>query len=92
MKNAHVLISGLVQGIGFRHFVRSLAQELGLRGWVRNTLDNKVEAFFVGEENKIKKAIEACKKGPFLAEVEDVAVDWATDLIANALEGFEIVE
>ncbi|MGH9856286.1 MAG: acylphosphatase, partial [Acidobacteriota bacterium] len=37
MKQCHVFISGIVQGVGYRYFVRSNAQKLGLTGWVRNT-------------------------------------------------------
>lgn len=83
MKQAHVLISGFVQGVGFRQFVKREAIKLGLTGWVGNTKDNKVEAVFQpsagsgreGEE-KIKEMIELCKKGPFLAEVEDIKIEW----------------
>lgn len=72
-----VLISGLVQGIGFRYFVLDNALELGITGWVRNlpagrqgTPDNKVEALLQGEDNKVKELIELCRKGSALAKVE----------------------
>lgn len=67
-----VLISGLVQGIGFRYFVLDRASELGVTGWVRNTSDNKVEALFQGEEDKVKELIDLCRKGPALAKVEKI--------------------
>lgn len=73
---AHVFISGMVQGVGFRHFVRREAQKLGLTGWVRNLPDRRVEALLAGSKNNIEKAIVVCRKGPFLAEVEDVQVLW----------------
>lgn len=74
--NARVLISGFVQGVGFRHFVRDKALELKLTGWVRNLPDGRVEAVFCGLKEKIEEMIQFCKKGPFLAEVEGVVVDW----------------
>lgn len=73
---AHVFISGLVQGVGYRHFVRKKAQELNLTGWVCNLPDNRVEVVFQGEKTQIEKAIKECRKGPFLAEVEEVQVFW----------------
>lgn len=76
MKQAHVLISGFVQGVGFRQFVKREAIKLGLTGWVGNTKDNKVEAVFQGSEDKIREVIKLCKKGPFLAEVEDIKIEW----------------
>lgn len=73
---AHVFISGFVQGIGFRHFIKSKAQELKLTGWVKNLPDGRVEVLFQGPEEKIEKAIKECDKGPFLSEVKDIVVDW----------------
>jgi len=92
MKRAHVFISGFVQGVGFRHFISKRALELELKGWVRNTNNNQVEVCFIGEEENIKKAIEICKKGPFLSEVKNVDVGWG-DLNSEDLriEGFEII-
>lgn len=76
MKQAHIYISGFVQGVGFRHFVRSKANELNLRGWVQNLPDNRVEAVFQGPKETIERIIKECKKGPFLSEVEDINVEW----------------
>lgn len=76
MKRAHVFISGFVQGVGFRHFVRRKAQELGLTGWVKNLPKRRVEAVFQGPKEKIEEIILLCRKGPFLSEVEDVEVEW----------------
>lgn len=75
----HVLISGFVQGIGFRTFVKKHAVELGLTGWVKNTEDGKVEAVFVGPKAKIDNMIKLCRKGPFLAQVRDVKVGWSKE-------------
>lgn len=82
-KQAHVFISGFVQGVGYRHFVRSKAKEIGLAGWVRNLPDGRVEAIFqssASSDQEAKEEIEAmvrlCQKGPFLAEVERIEVQW----------------
>lgn len=76
MKQVHLLISGLVQGVGFRAFVRNNARKLGLTGWVRNLPDHRVEVLAQGDEHSLKKLIEVCSKGAFLSEVKSVAVKW----------------
>ena len=74
MKRIHIKISGNVQGVGFRYSIYSLALFYRIKGWVRNLDDDKVEAIFEGEEDELKKIIEFCKKGPFLAGVEDIEI------------------
>jgi len=73
---AHVIISGEVQGIGFRYFIKEKARMLEVTGWVRNLADEKVEAVFEGLEDKVKELIEWCKKGPSLAKVNHVKVEF----------------
>jgi len=75
MKVTHLLISGFVQGIGFRKFVKDNARKLGLVGWVRNTPEGFVETEIAGSEDKIEELIKHCKKGPFLADVKSIEVD-----------------
>jgi len=88
MKQAHVFISGNVQGVGYRQFVKSNARKLGITGWVRNAEDGGVEAVFQGEESMIEVLVSACKKGPFLAEVEQIGFEWEE---ASSLQTFEIL-
>ena len=73
---AHIFISGFVQAVGFRAFVKAKAEEYGIGGWAKNTDDGRVEALLQGNEDNINKVIEACNKGPFLSEVRDVVVEW----------------
>lgn len=73
---AHVYVTGFVQGIFYRSFVRSKAQLLGLKGWVKNTMDGCVEIIFEGEPEDIRDAIEECRKGPKYAQVTDLRVEW----------------
>jgi acylphosphatase len=72
----HLVISGFVQGVGFRQFVKKTALRLGLVGWVKNIDGGRVEVLLCGSKEKIEKSIEACRKGPFLAEVKDIRVEW----------------
>ena len=76
MKQAHVFISGNVQGVGYRYFVRTNAQKLGFTGWVRNTEDGGVEAVLQDKEELIQELIHLCKEGPFMAEVKHIGFEW----------------
>ena len=76
MKQVHLYISGFVQGVGFREFVKREARKLGLVGWVRNLADRRVETVACGDEATIKKFIEIASKGPFLSEIKGVSIEW----------------
>ena len=73
---AHVFISGRVQGVFYRASTKNKAEQLGLKGWVRNTSDGRVEALFEGEETVVKDMISWCHMGPRSAEVSNVTVDY----------------
>jgi len=73
---AHVFVSGEVQGVFFRSKTRYEAQKHGVKGWVRNLPDGKVEALFEGEEKEVKELIEFCRRGPPGAQVANVDVIW----------------
>ncbi len=88
MKTCRVFISGFVQGVGFRRFVRSKAEMLGLTGWVRNLPDRRVEVIAQGAKEKIEQLIKECKKGSFLSEVEDLDVQW--EEIEEKFDTFDI--
>jgi acylphosphatase len=72
----HVIVRGQVQGVFFRAEARDRAASLGLGGWVRNNPDGTVEAVFEGEDERVESILEWCRRGPDLAQVEDVEVSW----------------
>ena len=76
MMQAHVYISGFVQGVGFRAYVRSKARKMGVTGWVRNLTDGRVEGVFQGEKEVVLRLISLCNRGPFFAKTTDIVVDW----------------
>jgi acylphosphatase len=82
-----VIISGEVQGVGFRFHTRIKSRNLDLKGFVRNLDSGEVEAVFEGEEDKVKEMIEWCKKGPDSALVKDVKVEFEN--YTGEFEGFD---
>lgn len=76
MERVHLFISGRVQSVFYRDFTRVIAQKLGLKGWVRNLEDGRVEAVIEGEKSKILELIEKLKEGPTVAKVEDIEQEW----------------
>ena len=72
MIRLHVLATGLVQGVGFRWFVRETARRLDLAGWVSNRPDGRVEVMAEGHSDAIAVLREAVGEGPAGARVEAV--------------------
>ena len=66
----HLVITGRVQGVGFRMYMERTARELGINGWVRNRRDGSVEAVFAGEDAVVHDMIAACRRGPYSARVD----------------------
>jgi acylphosphatase len=72
VKGLHAFVSGRVQGVGYRSFTRSRAKLLGLKGFVRNLPDGRVEVYAEGDEAALEELLDLLKKGPFLAKVNGV--------------------
>ena len=71
----HALVSGKVQGVYFRDNTKNTAEDLGVKGWVRNLPDGKVEIMAEGDKDKIDGLVEFLKKGPERARVDDLKVE-----------------
>ena len=76
MKQAHLIVKGKVHGVFFREFTMKAARKLGLVGFVRNLPDGTVEVVAEGEEEDLKKLIAECRKGPLMAHVEDIEIEY----------------
>ena len=74
----YCVVSGTVQRVGYRDFVEQYAKEHELFGWVKNTEKGEVEILLQGIIDDLKDAIEALNRGPSLARVDSVSVDWRT--------------
>jgi len=75
-KRVKLLISGRVQGVGFRFNTKRKAKKLGVKGWVKNLDNGKVKAVAEGKEKDLEKLIEWAKKGPFTAKVTDINIEF----------------
>ncbi len=85
---AHVFISGWVQGVGFRYWTRRMASKLGLTGWVKNLPDGRVEAVFEGQKKKVEEMIEKSKQGPAWTGNNEIRAEWKK--ASKEFSGFEI--
>lgn len=80
-------ISGRVQDVGFRAWLRYAAEDAGVTGWVRNRRDGAVEALLAGDPDAVRALIERCRSGPPGAAVTGILTAPAADLLPT---GFEI--
>ena len=88
MKTVHLLISGKVQGVFFRESARKLAEKINIKGWIKNTSDEKVEAMISGDVNDVNDFINWCYTGPERAEVTDVIVSQQAQ---TSFEKFKVI-
>ena len=72
----HAVVTGRVQGVGFRYFVQQNAIRLALTGWVRNQWDGSVELLAEGSHEALLQLLLAVSKGPPSAVVTNVDTDW----------------
>jgi len=86
----HVFVSGRVQGVFFRVGAQQKARELGLTGWVHNTIDGKVEGVCEGEKGSVEEFVVWCREGTQGAKVENCEV--AQEEYKGEFQDFEIRE
>lgn len=83
-----MLVSGRVQGVCYRAFVRDAARKLGLAGLVRNLPDGRVEVEAQGDDNCLHDLLHQLAAGPPAARVEEVRKKWLAP--ADRLSDFRI--
>jgi acylphosphatase len=72
----HIVVNGLVQGVGFRYFVFHHATKLALSGWVQNLYNGDVEIEVEGERSHLEIFLGEIKVGPRSAHVKDLRIEW----------------
>jgi len=89
----HIIVEGLVQGVGFRWFVARHAESLNLQGFVKNLYNGNVEIDATGDRSLLEELIKQIKVGPRSARVTNLKVEWkdpASSDSTRGLHGFEI--
>jgi len=81
------LVSGRVQGVGFRYFAQAKAAQLGLTGWARNLDDGRVEVYANGPADKLSDLAAALHIGPRMADVRSVE---ESEDVVQRMAGFSI--
>ena len=87
MKRVHVVVSGDVQGVGYRYTMRMVAGNAGVTGWVRNRRDGSVEAEIEGEQARVDEVLAWMAGGPPGSRVDEARV---TDAAPVGDAGFEV--
>ena len=79
MSVRHIVIRGIVQGVGYRAWAEDEALQRELEGWIRNRRDGTVEAVFSGPDQEVEAIILACRQGPRGARVDALDITEAGD-------------
>ena len=75
MITKHVIVGGKVQNVGFRNFAQKTARQLGIRGWVKNLPDRRVETIIQGEDKNVQLMLKFLSDGPTYSRVTEVQVE-----------------
>ncbi len=85
----YCVVTGRVQGVGYRDFIERYTHEHNLTGWIKNKSDGSVEVVIQGTPDELKDCIEILNQGSLLAKVDSLAVDWRTP--ARQYDEFKIM-
>ena len=87
-KAVRVVVGGLVQGVGFRWYVKRVADDYGVKGFVRNLYDGSVEAVAEGDSSAVHGFVDEVKVGPSSAHITGVNIEWLE--YGGKFKGFNI--
>lgn len=85
---AVIIVRGLVQGVGFRYYIRRVASQFGLNGYAENLVHGDVRIVAEGERGLIEELVKTARIGPRSSHVAALSVEWETP--SNDFQGFEI--
>lgn len=89
MKTIRIYLSGSVQGVFFRKYLEEKANEFGVRGFVRNLEDGRVEVLVEGRDENVNSMLEACKKGDQHTKITNTQIQ---ELKNQGFKGFKILK
>lgn len=78
-----ILVSGRVQGVGYRAFAQAAARRLDLRGFCRNLPDGRVELLVAGPSDRIADLVQALRQGPLRARVANLEITPVSDRVSD---------
>ena len=84
----HMIVSGMVQGVGFRYYTHGIANRMGVAGWVRNLSTGEVEVLARIPEGKKSQFVELLRKGPPASRVLEVRIRKAEETLDCPHSGF----
>ncbi len=85
---AHIIVDGLVQGVGYRYYIHRHATTLGLAGYAANHADGRVEIEVEGDRSSIEELVKLARIGPRSAHVTRLTVEWRA--FENRFSQFDI--
>lgn len=88
MKSIRIFISGNVQGVFFRQFIKDKAEEIGVKGYVRNLENGRVEVAIEGENKKVDEMLKICRKGAPHSIVKELEIE---DISEQNFKEFKIL-
>ena len=91
MSAKRLIISGRVQGVGYREWMVEKARALGVSGWVRNRLDGSVEALVAGDTAAVEELLRLCRRGPRMAQVVSIEEDLADPPVHEILDLLDLL-
>ena len=75
MKSVHIIITGVVTGVGFRWWLKKEAEKRSIYGFVKNRTENEVEALLLGHEKDVENVVNLCRKGPTSSKVKSIKIE-----------------
>lgn len=91
MKSKQIIVSGKVQGVGFRNYTLMEARDLGIVGWARNLASSEVEILAIASVEKMEVFISRVKTGPARSKVDNIEIiDVDSKSLADNIESFSI--
>ena len=89
MLTVHGTVSGVVQGVGFRYFIKRHASSVKVAGYAKNLANGNVEFLLQGDDDAVKKVLKQIAEGPSFSNVENVDANERSPV--NTVYGFEVV-
>ena len=88
MKTIRIHITGMVQGIMFRQFIKDQADKIGVKGYVRNLEDGRVEVAIEGKDQEVNEMLKICRKGAPYSQVKELEIE---DIPSQEFKEFKIL-